>query len=213
MAYTFGQLEGLWIRNGGPPAVAPVMAAIGLAESTGNNVKQQNQPYRTTGWGIWQITPGNSVPSIGTDAALLDPDKNAQAAVYKYKRQGLGAWTTYTNGAFRQYMKAGVPPDTTAIPKGSTSGTVTNGQQVSLPGDIGGAIGKGFADALSAVFQPFINILIWGTETLIGLGLLIAGVLLMAGQTSAGKEAEVDAALLAVPEASAGASAAKAVEM
>lgn len=90
------RLTQLWIDNGGPPNVANIMAAIGMAESGGQNIKQKGQPAATTGWGIWQITPGN--PS------LLDPNNNAKAAVAKFKSQGLGAWTTYTSGAYLKFM-------------------------------------------------------------------------------------------------------------
>jgi hypothetical protein len=76
------------------------MAAIGLAESRGRNVKQKGQPAATTGWGIWQITPGS--PS------LLDPKQNARAAVAKYRAQGLRAWSTYTNGTYKQFLEQGV---------------------------------------------------------------------------------------------------------
>lgn len=95
-AYSFGQLEDLWVQAGGPRSVAPVMAAIGLAESGGRNVKQKGQPLSRTGWGIWQITPG--------DPSLLDPHRNARAAVAKYRSQGLRAWTTYTTGRYKAYL-------------------------------------------------------------------------------------------------------------
>lgn len=95
----------LWIDNGGPPGLANTMAAIAMAESGGNAASvQKGQPYATTGWGLWQITPGNSYPNLGTDKALLDPNTNAKAAVAKFKSQGLGAWTTYTSGAYKSYM-------------------------------------------------------------------------------------------------------------
>jgi hypothetical protein len=98
-------LAKLWIQAGGSPGLANTMAAIAMAESGGDpNSVQKNQPYATTGWGLWQITPGNSVPSIGTDQQLLDPLTNAKAAVAKEKSQGLGAWTTYTSGAYKQFL-------------------------------------------------------------------------------------------------------------
>ena len=104
MAYNFAQLEGFWTGAGGSRKLAPVMAAIGLAESRGRNIKQQGQPYSRTGWGIWQITPGDSEPQFGVDRALLDPHRNAEAAVAKERSQGLGAWTTYTSGAYKAFM-------------------------------------------------------------------------------------------------------------
>lgn len=101
-AYSFGQLESFWIDAGGPPKLAAVMAAIGLAESGGRNVRQKGQPPARTGWGIWQITPGGP--------ALLNPRRNAEAAVQKYHQQGLRAWTTYTTGAYKAHLQAGQNP-------------------------------------------------------------------------------------------------------
>lgn len=139
---TYGQLEGVWIQGGGDPAVAPIAAAISLAESSGipNNV-QKGQPYTTTGWGLWQITPGNSVPSVGVDNQLLNPVTNAQAAVAKYKAAGgFGPWTTYTSGAYRQYLQSGVPATTSgATPSPPGQASTTGGSndcliKLSLPG-------------------------------------------------------------------------------
>ena len=96
---TFRYLENLWIRAGGNPHDARIMAAIAMAESGGRAVKQQGQPPGKTGWGFWQITPG--------DPSLLDPLRNAQEAVRKFREQGLSAWTTYTSGAYKQFLGLG----------------------------------------------------------------------------------------------------------
>ncbi|MEU7164337.1 hypothetical protein AB0A70_06780 [Streptomyces morookaense] len=108
MAYSYSELEGFWVDAGGDPKVAPIMAAIALAESSGIDQIQKGQPYSTTGWGLWQITPGNSVPQVGIDRALLNPLTNAKAAVAKYKSQGLRAWTTYTDGSYKEFYKGDV---------------------------------------------------------------------------------------------------------
>lgn len=170
MGYSMAQLEQYWIAAGGPSAVAPTMAAIAMAESSGSNVIQQGQPYATTGWGLWQITPGNSVPSAGTDQALLDPANNARAAVAKYNSQGLGAWTTYTSGAFRQYL-GGAPAASSgsASPTGATLTSFIPTSWWSHIPVIGGAIS--FAQAIGqTVMNP-------GWWRRIGVGM--AGVLLM----------------------------------
>lgn len=182
MSYTFAQLEGLWINNGGSASLAPLMAAIALAESSGNpNAENKtDNGGRQTSWGLWQLSDGTHnqpVPNI------LDPNVNAAQAVKKYKSQGLTAWGTYTSGAYRHYMQSGVSPDTTSVPAGSSTGSSSNAVQAGVTSDIGGAIGKGLADAFSAIFAPFINMLIWGTETLLGLGLIVAGILIMVGQS------------------------------
>lgn len=84
--YTFSMLEQLWVLHGGPKGVAPVAAAIALAESGGN-------PHVVNGvgaTGLWQIHPGGS--------QYLDPNVNAAAAVAKFKGAGnkFTPWTTYT---------------------------------------------------------------------------------------------------------------------
>lgn len=110
-AYSLKDLEQLWVNAGGPAAVAPVAGAIALAESSGiaGNV-QQGQPYSTTGWGLWQITPGNSEPGIAVDNGLLNAQSNATAAVAKYNAainqglDGFSPWTTYTSGAYKTFL-------------------------------------------------------------------------------------------------------------
>jgi hypothetical protein len=117
--YDYGQLEELWIRAGGPRAVAPLMAAIALAESAGrpgaNNYADNNGTQ--TSWGLWQISngthnwPGTADPN--------EPLANARYAVAKYRSQGLGAWGTYDSGAYQQYYKSGVPAST--LPQGGAA--------------------------------------------------------------------------------------------
>lgn len=96
---TYRQIEELWIAAGGAPKAARIMAAIAMAESRGRNIKQQGQPYATTGWGLWQITPGGP--------ELLNPMANARAAVEKYNARGFEPWTTYTSGAYKQFLQGG----------------------------------------------------------------------------------------------------------
>ena len=88
---------------GFPDNLLDTMRCIAYAESSGTNAIQKGQPYATTGWGTWQITPGDSVTSVGLDLELLDININARAAHVKWKSQGLHAWTTYTNGLYKQW--------------------------------------------------------------------------------------------------------------
>lgn len=108
------------IRNAGfPTSVVDIMRCIGYAESSGSNAVQKNQPYATTGWGLFQITPGNSVSNVGVDSQLLDINTNAKAAYAKYVRQGLSAWVTYNNGKYKDYesyRRASANDTTTAHP-------------------------------------------------------------------------------------------------
>jgi hypothetical protein len=113
---SYALIEGFWIRAGGPSGSAgsytypQVAAAITECESSYQpGIIQPGQPYSTTGWGLWQITPGNSVPQYGTDFQILDPWNNAEEAVSKYEAAGgFSPWTTYVDGCYASYLqKAG----------------------------------------------------------------------------------------------------------
>ncbi|HEV2378045.1 MAG TPA: hypothetical protein VGS19_38515 [Streptosporangiaceae bacterium] len=114
----YAQIEGFWDDAGGPSASVTVpgvgvytqdqiaAAITGAEASFYPGIIQAGQPYITTGWGLWQITPGDSVPSqYGSDYQLLDPWNNAEGAVAKYNVQGFNAWTTYFDGAYLQYLQ------------------------------------------------------------------------------------------------------------
>lgn len=207
MAYSFAQLEGLWIQAGGSTAMAPVMAAIALAESSGDpNAKNlKDNGGKQTSWGLWQISDGTHNMPV---ANILDPKVNAEQAVKKLKSQGLGAWGTYKGVRYNQIYAAntGTKPDTSGLPVGSTS--TTNGTDASLTGDIGSAIGQGFADAFKAMLQPLVSLMIWGSEIMVGGALMLFGVVVFVMSTQAGKDATrsvgklgLDAASMAAPEA------------
>lgn len=92
---------------GFPPAEAVIATAITQPEASANaDAIQQGQPYATTGWGLWQITPGNSVPSVAVDYGLLVPQNNADAAFVKYRGSGnsFRPWTTWTSGKYRAWL-------------------------------------------------------------------------------------------------------------
>jgi uncharacterized membrane protein len=151
--YTYGQLEELWIQAGGSKALAPLMAAIALAESAGNpaaNNYDDNGGTQTS-WGLWQISDGtHNQPVQNIDTPLI----NARAAVAKYNAQGLGAWGTYTSGAYQQFYKGDVAPG--QLPQG---GGATAPQQAAdvawwnpldWPGTVSSAIGSMWKDTTGA---------------------------------------------------------------
>lgn len=188
MAYSFAQLESFAIQGGFPPAYAPTMAAIALAESSGNNVVQQGQPYGSTGWGLWQITPGNSAPQFGVDQALLNPVANAQAAHWKWVNAGgneaalRSQWTTYASGKWLTFMPAGAAP-----PPGNDGSASSAG-----PGS--GSGGGGIvSDILSPIVQPFehmfdvaINNIAYVLVVAAGVGMIGVGLVLMLKESPAG---------------------------
>lgn len=123
-------LEQLWTQAGGPANVARTMAAIALAESGGRVSATHKNADGSVDRGLWQI---NSSHAAYDPARLVsDPLYNARAAVAVYRSQGLGAWTTYSSGAYRQYLQrapgavaAGVAPGT--VPRTRPGGETTAG--------------------------------------------------------------------------------------
>ena len=99
-------LAELWTQAGGSRNLAPIMAAIAMAESGGrtDNVGGPNSDG-TYDYGLWQINSSHT--QFDRNRLLTDPVYNARAAVSIERSQGLGAWTTYKNGAFRQYLGSG----------------------------------------------------------------------------------------------------------
>ena len=157
--YTFSQLEGLWIQAGGSRALAPLMAAIALAESSGNPQAENRTDNggTQTSWGLWQISDGtHSEPVPG----ILNPETNAKAAVAKYRSQGLGAWGTYTSGAYRQYLSGAAPTKPPADPAGSKSTSGGGGDLGQWASAIWTGLGVGleqspeFSGAGQAVLDP-----------------------------------------------------------
>lgn len=159
MAYSYGQLEQLWIQAGGPRAVAPLMAAIALAESGGNPDANNTTDNggRQTSWGLWQVSngthawPGSQNPN--------DPLANAKYAVAKYRTQGLSAWGTYDSGAYRQYYKGGVAPS--SLPPGGTAGSgsqATDGSGIWTAGNVITAPYEMFSQAIGDVWSGLTGI-------------------------------------------------------
>lgn len=145
--YTYSQLEGLWEQAGGSTALAPVMAAIAMAESGGNS-----DAYNASGaTGLWQILGAVNASDQGS---LTNPQTNAKEAVLKYKTQGLGAWTTYTSGAYEQFLQSG----TAATNTSGTQQQQSNATSGSSPGGV-----VGFAESiplmggLFTAMEPFIH--------------------------------------------------------
>lgn len=138
---SFTDLETLWTNAGGDPAVAPLMASIALAESGGNPgaLNPNDNGGRQSSFGLWQISTGTHNPP---SANWADPATNAQLAVAKYKSQGLGAWGTYTTGAYKKFLNANVGsaflPPTPALASGTgqpsqgATGTYSKGDSDSV---------------------------------------------------------------------------------
>jgi hypothetical protein len=94
-------LQELWINAGGAVSLAPTMEAIALAESRGNP-QAHAVTSREDSRGLWQINVRAHPELAGWN--LYSPQTNARAAVHVHRKQGLGAWSTYTSGAYHAHM-------------------------------------------------------------------------------------------------------------
>lgn len=169
--YSYSQLEALWKKAGGNPVMAPLMAAIAEAESSGNpNATNPTDNNGTqTSWGLWQISNGTHAQPAPN---ILNPLVNAEQAVKKYHSQGLGAWGTYTSGAYKKYLGgAGTAPSSGTSSSG-TSGISTTGAFgiPGLPSQLDpsydfAVLGKD----LASIAEKFALVLLGGALILLGL--------------------------------------------
>lgn len=140
--YSYAQLEGIWLQGAAgtkyaTKAWAALMAAIAEAESSGRNdaLNATDNGGTQSSFGIWQISNGTHSPP---SADWANPVTNAKLAVGKLESQGLGAWGTYTSGAYQKFMQGSVPPDAN-IKVGAGSGNA----------------GSNIPNATDAGFNPF----------------------------------------------------------
>lgn len=108
--YNAEQIASLLQQQGVPKEKIPVMTAIGLAESSG-----RSQAFNPRGldksYGLFQVNMyGGLGPArmkqfgLKSEQELFDPATNARAAKAILDSQGLGAWTTYTSGKYKQFL-------------------------------------------------------------------------------------------------------------
>lgn len=170
--YNYAQLEGIWTQAGGNPTAAPIAAAIAMAESGGNTTATNNDSNGTVDRGLWQIN------SVHGAQSTYDVMGNARAAV-AISNNGTNwtPWTTYTSGAYQQFLQTGVAPDTSApINATQAAANNTNAQLAfSLPGGnwdpanwfldplgAAGSAASGASGAIGAVGGTLIKYLIQG---------------------------------------------------
>lgn len=158
--WTYAQLMGIWINNGGATAMAPLMAAVAEVESGGND--QATNPSGATGlWQIeWPLHQG-IVACATSQAALLDPNCNAKAAIaisgnVNSTAPGSPVYDNWLEdepaGAYKAFISGSTTPDTNA--GGGAQATTTAAStanpdclwQFDIPADgipiIGSAISK-----------------------------------------------------------------------
>lgn len=104
------QLRQLVTTAGFSQSEIPTMIAIAMAESGGNS-RAHNKVPPDNSYGLWQI---NMIGYLGPDRRkryglssneeLFDPATNARVAKKVREEQGLGAWTTYTGGKYKNFL-------------------------------------------------------------------------------------------------------------
>ncbi|MBX5461644.1 MAG: phage tail length tape measure family protein [Steroidobacteraceae bacterium] len=127
--FSLQDLANLWVAAGGDPKHAGIMARVAWAESEGR-ADARNSIGAT---GLWQIYNGPN-----TSRELLDPMKNARAAVEKFQAGGLQPWIDSkwkgAGGGWGQFVgHPGVQPTITV--RGGDGGSiadVTNAYQRSV---------------------------------------------------------------------------------
>lgn len=104
------QIEAIAMHAGASRSEAVRLAAIAMAES-GGHIGAHNPVPPDNSYGLWQINMlGDMGPSrrreygIRSNNALFDPLTNARAALKVLRSQGWGAWSTYSNGAYEQFI-------------------------------------------------------------------------------------------------------------
>lgn len=224
MVYTYAQLEQLWIANGGSQATAPMAAAIALGESSGDPQATAYEKDGSISRGLWQIN------SVHGSHSTYDVNANAAYAVQLYNSVGNWTpWGSYTDGRYLQYLQgnsSGGSPVSGTTQVG-TSGDATGTSDVSAQpvgffgdiwdgiksiftgqagADIAGALGKGiangFAAVLKAVLMPFILLIWWSMEVILGFIITGIAVWILIKRTDTFKAVEgtvEDAAIMAGP--------------
>jgi Lysozyme like domain len=103
--FTYSQLEQLWTRNGGSALVAPVAAAIAMAESSGRSDVTSSNPDGGVNVGPWQLDT-RGVGAGYSVAQLQNPDTNARVAI-KGSNNGSdwSPWATFASGAYKKFLQ------------------------------------------------------------------------------------------------------------
>ena len=113
----FYELKVLAEQAGFPTSISPIIAAIGLAESSGNpNAHNEDRNTADNSYGLMQINMINfSQYQLGNfrlkqfgiekNEALFDPLVNMKAAKKIYDTSGLTAWSAYRHGTYKKYLR------------------------------------------------------------------------------------------------------------
>jgi hypothetical protein len=149
---TMEQLVGLAKGAGFDDNEAVIMAAIAMAESSGNS-KAHNKKPPDNSYGLWQINMYNKLGparlreyGLSSYDQLFDPVTNAKAAYSIRRGQGLTAWSVYTSGSYKRFLSQAQAAKTapslrvspsTSISTGISLGSGHGDEGVKIAGDLG----------------------------------------------------------------------------
>lgn len=139
--YTYAELKSLAQSAGFSGSDVDIAAAVAMAESGGNS-RSYNPVGRDDSYGLWQINMKGSLGpdrrkkfGISSNAALFEPAVNARAAKMIKDDSGWAAWTTYTRGTYKKFLKPGIaasPTDTTDTAASADDGSLVGGIKASV---------------------------------------------------------------------------------
>lgn len=157
---SYQQLKQLAANAGFPSNLTDTMAAIALAESSGNPnaLNPTDNGGTQSSFGLWQISTGTHVPPAPN---WMVPSVNAALAYQKWRTQGLRAWGTYNSGAYKRYL-GGAGYTGSSGPGGGSSGVSSGGSgSGSSAGGSGGSSSGGtltLSDVTAASAQMAQNV-------------------------------------------------------
>ena len=132
MNLTYDDIE-IFAKNAGFEALyLDIATAVALAESSGNilaynpeTAARGGTPVGLGSYGLWQIYLKAHPEFAGEN--LYDPQTNADAAFKVYTNSGktFTAWTTFNNGAYKKYLRGGLPTVLMSFPIQLSPTTIT----------------------------------------------------------------------------------------
>ena len=121
-AYAPSEIHTALVNAGVPPSVAPTLTAISGAESgLGKNTVIGVNKDGSRDYGVFQVNNKAWPQFGGADVAKLPLDQQAKLAAEIYRKQGLSAWSTYNNGAYKSHLNGASPATSGAPPPGAAA--------------------------------------------------------------------------------------------
>jgi len=201
--YNYAQLEAIWIKANGDQNAQAIAAAIAMAESRGHSMATCVDTNGSTDRGLWQIN------TVHGSMSTYDVMGNARAAVsISNNGKNWGAWSTYNNGAYRQFMQNIPPADPNTVTSGTDAASATALQTQTEGFSIGCFLNPAFClggllfgkqvqqlvdfviiEVVKIVLRPFFNYIAGVFGVVAGASLMVIGIVLLIMDSQAGQQA------------------------